>query len=250
MDVTFDASLSKDSDGSIVSYAWNFGDGATGTGAVARHSYQAAGAYTVTVTVTDDRGLSASVSKPLTVVTTANPKAAFSISPSSPGVNEKVYFNGGLSTAAPGRTIVRYDWDYGSGRQDSGQLVWQVYTQPGEYTVVLTVTDDAGNIGTATETVTVAKPDLTAAFTFTPAAPAAGTTVYFSAAESTGANPISAYAWNFGDGATATGISASHRFNCPGGPATVPFVVQLTIKDSTGATATATKNVSVTACGT
>jgi len=250
VDVTFDGSLSRDSDGSIVSYAWNFGDGATGTGAVARHSFAAAGAYTVTLTVTDDRGLTASVSKPLTVATTANPKAAFSISPSSPMVNEKVYFNGGLSTAAPGRSIVRYEWDYGSGRQDSGQLVWQVYTKPGEYSVMLTVTDDAGNVGTATQTVTVAKPDLTAAFTYTPASPAAGTTVYFSAGDSTGANPIASYAWNFGDGATATGVSASHRFNCPGGPATVPFVVQLTIKDSTGAAATATKTVSVTGCGT
>jgi len=214
-----------------------------------RHSYRAAGSYTVTLTVTDDRGLSASVSKSVSVTMTANPVAKFSISPSKPKINERVYFNAGLSTAASGRTIVRYAWDYGSGRQDSGQLVWHIYTQPGDYVVVLTVTDDAGNTGSTSQSVTVAQPDLTAAFSYSPASPAYGTTVYFSAADSTGSNPITSYSWNFGDGATATGLSPSHRFNCPGGPATVPFAVQLTVRDSTGASASVTKNVSVTGCG-
>ncbi|HPK72505.1 MAG TPA: PKD domain-containing protein [Vicinamibacterales bacterium] len=248
-EVTFDGSLSQDADGSIVSYAWNFGDGTKGTGVLTRHSYRAAGSYTVTLTVTDDRGLSASVSKSVSVTMTANPVAKFSISPSKPKINERVYFNAGLSTAASGRTIVRYAWDYGSGRQDSGQLVWHIYTQPGDYVVVLTVTDDAGNTGSTSQSVTVAQPDLTAAFSYSPASPAYGTTVYFSAADSTGSNPITSYSWNFGDGATATGLSPSHRFNCPGGPATVPFAVQLTVRDSTGASASVTKNVSVTGCG-
>jgi PKD repeat protein len=52
----FDGSGSTDSDGSITSYAWDFGDGATGTGVTPQHTYAAAGTYTVKLTVTDDRG--------------------------------------------------------------------------------------------------------------------------------------------------------------------------------------------------
>ena len=52
----FDGSGSSDPDGSVVSYAWNFGDGSTGTGVSPSHGYATAGTYTVTLTVTDDRG--------------------------------------------------------------------------------------------------------------------------------------------------------------------------------------------------
>ena len=54
----FDASASKDPDvdGTISDYAWDFGDGATGSGRTAAHDFAASGQYTVTLTVTDDRG--------------------------------------------------------------------------------------------------------------------------------------------------------------------------------------------------
>ena len=56
---TFDASGSADPDGSITSYAWNFGDGATGTGATTSHTYSTAGTFTATLTVTDNGGATA-----------------------------------------------------------------------------------------------------------------------------------------------------------------------------------------------
>lgn len=52
----FDATASGDLDGAIASYAWDFGDGATGSGATVSHSYVSGGTYTVTLTVTDDAG--------------------------------------------------------------------------------------------------------------------------------------------------------------------------------------------------
>jgi PKD repeat protein len=56
LDCDVDASGSTDADGTIASYAWDFGDGATGTGQTASHHYATAGTYTVTLTVADDDG--------------------------------------------------------------------------------------------------------------------------------------------------------------------------------------------------
>lgn len=64
----FDGSTSADPDGTVASYAWNFGDGTTGTGALASHTYAAAGTRTVALTVTDNLGAVASTSSSVTPV--------------------------------------------------------------------------------------------------------------------------------------------------------------------------------------
>ena len=63
----FDASGSYDIDGQIVSYEWDFGDGTAGSGETLAHVYQAPGTYMVTLTVTDDDGLAATISRPVQV---------------------------------------------------------------------------------------------------------------------------------------------------------------------------------------
>ncbi len=59
--ISFDASGSYDPDGTIVNYLWDFGDGTTEKGVTVDHSYNEAGVYTVTLTITDDDGSSSSV---------------------------------------------------------------------------------------------------------------------------------------------------------------------------------------------
>jgi TolB protein len=68
---TANGSDSSDGDGTIVSYAWHFGDGATGSGATVSHTFAGAGTYSVTLTVTDDAGGSSSRSQNVTPVSPA-----------------------------------------------------------------------------------------------------------------------------------------------------------------------------------
>jgi hypothetical protein len=65
--ITFDASASYDSDGTIVSYEWAFGDGNTASGQVVAHSYTQTGQYAVTLTVMDNDGLTDSTEQDVAV---------------------------------------------------------------------------------------------------------------------------------------------------------------------------------------
>jgi len=59
-EVRFDASGSRDSDGEIVAFEWDFGDGGVGTGPVVHHTFQTASDFTVRLTVRDNQGANAS----------------------------------------------------------------------------------------------------------------------------------------------------------------------------------------------
>lgn len=66
-------STSSDGDGILTAYAWDFGDGTTGTGSPASHVYRDAGTYDVTLTVTDDDGATGTVAHPVTVTAPTGP---------------------------------------------------------------------------------------------------------------------------------------------------------------------------------
>jgi trimeric autotransporter adhesin len=68
---TFDGSSSSDPDGTIDRYAWDFGDGGSGTGVMSTNTYAAAGTFTAVLTVTDDEGATGSDTAQVTVVTSA-----------------------------------------------------------------------------------------------------------------------------------------------------------------------------------
>ena len=81
--VLFDASRSSDILGKIVSYEWEFGDGGSASGVMATHSYARVDEYTVTLTVTDDDGLTTELSR--TIVITTDPDAVGGDTPAGGG---------------------------------------------------------------------------------------------------------------------------------------------------------------------
>ena len=153
--ITFDGSASRDEDGTIVSYSWAFGDENSDTGVTVSHIYGAAGVYEVTLTVTDDYGDTGSDTLTVTVTTPPNvPPVAEAGSDKSARVDEEISFDASASTDADG-TIVSYSWDFGDGTTADGATVSHIYGDVGSYIVTLTVTDDFGDTGVDTLTVTV-----------------------------------------------------------------------------------------------
>jgi PKD repeat protein len=245
--VGFDGSGSSETGGSIVSYSWDFGDGTGATGASATHSYAQAGTYSVVLTVTDQDGRTAQVSQSVTVA--PQPSAAFSVTTPSPTAGSPVAFDGSGSSESGG-SLVSYSWNFGDGsRAGSGSALTHTYPSAGVYTVVLTVTDANGRTASASHTVTVATratPPATgglpsASITVTTAHPIAGGAVAFSGSGSSDrGSTLVAYNWSFGDGSSATGVSSSHSYAHPG-----RYAVTLTVRDATGASATATQRVTI-----
>jgi len=143
--VTFDGSTSTDSNGTILTYNWNFGDGTSDSGRTASHSYSMAGNYDVILTVYDDDDLHNSKKKTIGVYT-GDPVADFTWLPERPQANTPVTFNGSLSFDVDG-SITDYSWNFGDGGTATGRTVIHKYAVGGSYQVTLTVRDNQGNTG-------------------------------------------------------------------------------------------------------
>lgn len=129
---------SSDSDGSVVSWNWSFGDGNTSGVPNPSHTYAASDSYDVVLTVTDDDGDEDSMVQTIVVDDgsgNAAPVANFSYVCSGMDCT----FDGTLSTDDAG--IVSYAWDFGDGNVSLLAAPTHSYSSQGNYTVSLAVTD-------------------------------------------------------------------------------------------------------------
>ena len=243
----FDASTSSPGSGAsaITSYAWSFGDGSSGTGQVVSHTFVAStspgNAYNVTLTVTNDRGLTATTTQAVTVNASPAPTGDWIFSPTNPVVGDTIFFNADAVKPAAGHQLVQFTWNFGDGTTASGFQTTHVFAVAATYNVVLSATDDAGQKTVLNKTITVGSGSPTASFTSS-VQNVATRTIFFDAGGSTAANGASivSYQWAFGDGLTATGQTASHSYAISG-----TYPVRLTVTDSVGRIASTSSNVTV-----
>ena len=258
-DIVFDASSSVDGPvidqqgnratcGAVCKYQWDFGDGGTASGVFVTHRFQRLGVYLVRLTVTDAQGASATITRAVNIGQGEAPAASFTYSPSNPAVSQDIFFNAGASTAATGRRIIAWEWDFGSGRTASGMTVTKRYDTAGTYVVSLAVEDDSGAIGRTTQSVTVGATGTgpQARLTVSPTGTGSVTNadLFFDGRTSSGPSPITFYRFTFGDGSQVenTTGTATHRYTSVG-----QYVASLTVRDSQNRTATVNLNVTVTA---
>src|SRR5205085_2905522 len=137
--VLFDGSKSSDPDNDTLTYQWQFGDGATGTGVAPTHAYSAEGSFTVTLLVADGRGgshtataVAAIKSRPVNRGPVAVPGGPYHAE-----VNVLVSFDGRQSSDPDGDTLT-YAWLFGDDEQGMGGAAKHAYARPGTYTVTLT----------------------------------------------------------------------------------------------------------------
>jgi PKD repeat protein len=152
--VAFDATASKDLDGSVASYAWSFGDGTTGTGSAPTHTFGSAGTYAVGLTVTDDRGATGTLRQQITVAKVNTPPTA-TFTKTVSGLTVSVDASGATD---PDGSIAAYAWSFGDGSTATGATAKHAFAVAGSYSITLTTTDDQGATASSSATVTVSAP--------------------------------------------------------------------------------------------
>ncbi len=229
----------------IVDYIWDFGDGTGGKDSRVKHTYVREGEYVVSLTVTDKNGLSGSSSMKITAAELQPPTAVIQ-APQQADVGQPVTFDGSGSTGA--NPIVNYAWNFGDRNSGSGAVVEHVYNQPGQYTVILTVTDNTGLTGESQTDIVINELEQTPpmAVLAGPSQAVVGQDVTFDASESTpGSSPIANYAWDFGNGDAAEGkneVNVTTQYAAAG-----PYAVVLTVTDENGLSSTADAQIMVLA---
>ncbi len=154
LDCGFDASNSTDTDGTIASYDWDFGDGAAASGVNPSHSYSGDGNFTIVLVVTDNDGASSSSSQTASVSSSGGGNNPPSASFTSNCTDLSCSFDAGNSSDSDG-TIVSYAWDFGNGTSGSGQTSSQNYVTDGSYAVTLTVADNFGASSSTVQQISV-----------------------------------------------------------------------------------------------
>jgi PKD repeat protein len=255
----FDASGTVDASGRLVSgvfdedvpcmqactYTWDFGDGSTASGLVVSHTYSVGRTYTVTLIATDAAGTSSVAAQSVIVRSVPAPTVTVSVSPASPPVGQLATFTA-IATPATGHSIRSFAWNFGDGTTQTTTVPTAIksFSAAGVYVVTLTATDDLGQHGSFSLSVTVGSGIVfpQPPFTVSPATPLINQTVSFngSAVTALAGATITQWAWDFGDGATGADASTTHTYAAVG-----TYVVRLTVTDSAGRTGTATVSVSV-----
>ncbi|HEV2166496.1 MAG TPA: PKD domain-containing protein, partial [Thermoplasmata archaeon] len=220
--------------------SWDFGDGTSAySGLNASHTYSLVGTYSARLTVTDSASHQASANVSISATGTTPLAATLRVGPGLGVAPLEVSLSG---SATGGVQPYQFSWDLGDGSVAAAASATHLYSAPGHYAPVLTVTDSRGQSATAVASVNVTRPLGTFPVTASASPPSgpAPADVAFSVQPTGGTGPF-AYDWLFGDGSAASGPSPTHLFSTNG-----LYEVTLIADDSSGRVGVATTQVSIT----
>ena len=223
-----------------LTYTWAWGDSTTSTGPSATHTYANDGTYTVTLTVTDGSGATATDTRTITIAN-ASPTISSITVPATANEGASVAMSS-AATDPSASDVLTYTWAWGDGTPNgTGASAAHTYVNEGTYTVSLTVTDGDGGSATQTRSVTVANVAPTVATMVVPAGGFEGSSFAASAsATDPGTADVLSYEWAWGDSSTSTGATPNHTYANNGS-----YLVTLTVSDDAGATASATRSITI-----
>ncbi|PZR27130.1 MAG: hypothetical protein DI535_12005 [Citrobacter freundii] len=226
------------STGNPTSWSWDLGNGNTSTLRNPQATYFTPGNYTVRLTVTNASGTN-TLTRTQYITVYQPPTVNFSGSPQTGCFPEHTQFTD-LSSAAPGSSIISWQWDFGNGVTSTLQNPLATYSASGAFAVTLKVTDDRGcsRILGRSSYINVT-PGVTASFAPNPAIACTAPAIIRFNNTSTGPGTMS-YQWNFGDGGISSGASPTHTFTNEG-----VYNVRLTATSSSGCEDTIETTVSV-----
>jgi PKD repeat protein len=245
--VYFDASNSRDRNGIVLFYEWDFGDGFLASGIYVNHSYKDAGVYNVSLTISDNDGIRDIHTKQITVIN-QDPSGTILLDYISRGEpNNKVYmddtvkFEAIYSDTSSDTPNLVFQWDFGDHTTGHGPHTTHIYTFPGSFLVTLTIYDEDAKIGSASATIEVMNVIPMADFTYSQTS-FEDEVVYLGGYGFDSPTDIKSltFTWDFGDGSKGTGREVTHIFSDEG-----IYKVTLEVKDRHGASGVKTVTISV-----
>jgi PKD repeat protein len=253
--VTFDGTASYDLDGTVVSYSWDFGDGRTGTGSIVAHSYNLARTYTVTLTVTDNGGVTGST---IAQVTIGDRPPVVSFTPSASTANTGQSITLSISVSDPDGTIVstRVDWGDSIVQLYSGAITSasHSYASTGAstskiFTIIITGTDNNASYTSTSSQVTINDRIPTPSFNPSSTVLSTGQNVTLTISATDPDGTVTALKVDWGDGTidtlSGTATSDTHSYSSTGTSTSNIFTITVNATDNSGSTGKYSSQVTV-----
>ncbi len=209
--------MSTSTAGSIISWAWDFGDGGSAATQNPGHTYSSNGSFVVCLSIATANNCTGKFcdTVKITCLSTAVCSAFFqwTFGPNGcPSINAT-----DASTAIPG-TVIAWNYDFGDGGTSALQNPGHVYAANGNYALCLTITTSDSCSDTFCDTVAISCISTSSCIAdfgweFTPnGCPA----VAFSDSSSANPGTIVSWAWDFGDGGTSSTQNTGHTYTADG----------------------------------